>query len=49
MTTATYRGVKYDTESRRESLVENWLPVIQKQIEKRKKIEEAQYHMATLR
>jgi len=49
MTTATYRGVQYDTDVKREQLVSNWLPVIQKQLEKQKKINEAQYHMATLR
>lgn len=49
MSQATYRGVSYDTDERKEQLVNNWLPIIQKQIEKQKKIKEAQYHMATLR
>ena len=48
MTIAKYRGVEYNVEEKREQLVANWLPVIQKQIEKQKKLQEAQYHMATL-
>lgn len=48
MSQATYRGVKYDTETRREEMATNWLSIIRKQIEKEKKIQEAQYHMATL-
>jgi hypothetical protein len=46
MTTATYRGVNYDTETKREQLAANWLPVIQKQIEKQNKLKEAQLAMA---
>ena len=46
MTTATYRGVSYDTELKREQLVTNWLPVIQRQIEKQNKLKEAQLAMA---
>jgi hypothetical protein len=48
MSQATYRGVKYDTEIRKEQLASNWLSVIRKQIEKEKKLQEAQLHMATL-
>jgi hypothetical protein len=46
MTTATYRGVSYDTEVKKEQLVSNWLPVIQKQIEKQNKLKQAQLAMA---
>jgi hypothetical protein len=46
MTTATYRGVQYDTETKREELVANWLPIIQKQIEKQNKLKQAQLAMA---
>jgi len=48
MSQATYRGIKYDVEIRKENTVTNWLPIIRKQIEKQKKLQEAQYHMATL-
>jgi hypothetical protein len=48
MSQATYRGVSYDTEIRKEQMAANWLPVIRKQIEKEKKLQKAQYHMATL-
>ena len=48
MSTATYRGVTYDTEIRKEEMISNWLPIIRKQIEKQNKLKEAQYHMATL-
>jgi hypothetical protein len=46
MSQATYRGVQYDTETKREQLAANWLPVIQKQIEKQNKLKEAQLAMA---
>ena len=46
MTTATYRGVQYDTDTNKERLVANWLPVIQKQIEKENKLKQAQLAMA---
>ena len=46
MSQATYRGVQYDTELRKEQLVANWLPVIRKQIEKENKLKEAQLAMA---
>jgi hypothetical protein len=47
MSQATYRGIKYDTEINKEQIVANWLPIIRKQMEKEKKLQEAQYHMAT--
>lgn len=46
MTTAKYRGVEYNVEERKEQLVSNWLPIIQKQIEKQNKLKEAQLAMA---
>ena len=46
MTTAKYRGVEYNVEERKEQLVSNWLPIIQKQIEKQNKLKQAQLAMA---
>jgi hypothetical protein len=46
MSQATYRGVSYDIELRKENLVSNWLPIIQKQIEKQNKLKQAQLAMA---
>lgn len=48
MSQATYRGVQYDTELRKEQMAINWLPIIRNQIEKEKKLKESQYYMATL-
>ena len=46
MSIATYRGVEYDTEIRKEQIINNWLPVIRKQIEKENKLKQAQLAMA---
>jgi hypothetical protein len=46
MSQATYRGAHYDTETRKEEIVNNWLPLIRKQIEKEQKLKEAQIAMA---
>ena len=46
MSKNVYRGVEYDTEQRKENMVTNWLPIIQKQIEKQNRLKEAQLHMA---
>lgn len=46
MTTATYRGVEYDPDVRKENMVSNWLPIIRNQIEKENKLKQAQLAMA---
>jgi hypothetical protein len=47
MSQATYRGAKYDTDTRKEEMVSNWLLIIREKIEKENKLKESQYHMAT--
>lgn len=46
MTNATYRGVSYDTDVKKERFIKNWLPMIREQIEKEARLHEAQIIMA---
>ena len=46
MSQATYRGAKYDTDTRKNEIASNWLTLIRAQIEKENKLKEAQLAMA---
>ncbi len=46
MSQATYRGAKYDTDTRKNEMASNWLELIRSQIEKENKLKEAQLAMA---
>jgi hypothetical protein len=46
MSQATYRGVKYDTEIKKEEFASNWLLLIRKQIEREQRLHDAQIAMA---
>lgn len=46
MSQATYRGINYDTETRKEEMASNWLSIIRKQIEKEERLKQAQLVMA---
>jgi hypothetical protein len=46
MSQATYRGAHYDTETRKNQIVSNWLTVIRQQIEKEERLKQAQLAMA---
>jgi hypothetical protein len=46
MSQATYRGVNYDTETKKEEMANNWLSIIRKQIEKEERLKQAQLAMA---
>jgi hypothetical protein len=46
MSQATYRGAKYDTDTRKEEIASNWLVLIRKQIEKEQRLHDARIAMA---
>ena len=46
MSQATYRGAKYDTDTRQNQIASNWLELIRSQIEKENKLKVEQLAMA---